>query len=100
MPNLRLEGVIISIMMSSLFGYFFFLIAEKTDGEFLISKIVVEEYLFFGITIGFLNLIGTLLTQFLRRCANMQFEDENKTVKITAEQSAFSQIWHSKLVLN
>ena len=71
MPSLRLEGVILSILTSTLFSYFFFLIAQKTDGEFLISQISETEYMTFGITIGFLNLMGNLLTQFLRRCANL-----------------------------
>ena len=62
MPSLRLEGVIMSILISGLFGYFFFLIAEKTEGEFLIAKIEVEEYLTFGITTAFLALLGNLLT--------------------------------------
>ena len=100
MPSLRLEGVIVSILMSALFGYFFFLIAEKTEGEFLIAKIEVDEYLLFGITTGFLTLMGNLLTQFLKRCANMKFEDDNKRTIISADESAFVQIWHSKNVLN
>lgn len=95
MPSLRLEGVIVSILMSTLFGYLFFLIAEKTEGEFLIAKIAVDEYLLFGITTGFLTLMGNLLTQFLKRCANMKFEDDNKRTIISADDSAFVQIWHS-----
>jgi hypothetical protein len=58
------------------------------------------EYMTFGITIGFLNLMGNLLTQFLRRCANMQFEDDNRGVTISADDSALKKMWHSKKVLN
>ena len=55
----------------------FFLIAEYTEGEFLIAKIDVIEYLTFGVTCGFLALMGNLLTQFLRKCANLQDDHES-----------------------
>ena len=81
-PNLRVEGVIASMIMSTFFSYLFFVIAEQTEGEFLIAKIDVTEYLAFGVTSGFLALMGNLLTKFLRRCANLQDDDNsfNRTV--------------------
>ena len=70
-PWLKVEGVIASMFISTFCSFVFFLIADYTDGEFLIAKIDVVEYLTFGVTTGFLALMGNLLTLFLRRCANL-----------------------------
>lgn len=40
----------------------------------MILKINVNEYLMFGIVIGWLALMGFLIISFMKRCANM---DEN-----------------------
>ena len=62
-PRMFVEGVLSGMAVSVILAY---LLSYTT---FL--PISSEEYLIFGQMIGFLSLIGNLLTEFFKRCANI-----------------------------
>ena len=98
-PSLRLEGVLLSIFTSTFVSYAFYEISKRTEGEFMIAKIQVEEYLMFGLISSFLGVIGDLLTQFLRRCGNT-YENHDVELSGPLSQSVLVQMWYKTKVLN
>lgn len=60
----------------------------------MIAGIELAEYLIFGIATGFLAVLGDLLTQFLRRCADLHDHDGKARLNSSFTDSALAEIWH------
>ena len=71
--------MLLSFVTSAIVSVSFFEISKRTEGEFMIAKVSMDEYLMFGLITSFLGFIGDLLTQFLRRCGNTY---EQKDIQI------------------
>ena len=59
---MRMESVLLSIVISVVVSFFFYEVSMRTEGEFMISKITLDEYLMFGLITSFLGFIGDMLT--------------------------------------
>ena len=77
-PSLKVEGVVVSLMCSTLTSYCLYLLSVNDNYNTYVLKIDLNSYLIFGQVTGFLSIIGDLLMKFLKRCANMEeFEDRS-----------------------
>ena len=97
-----LDGVFISMAVSQLVCYGLWMVSESKYSH-LVLPLDRETYLTCGLIVSFLGFIGNLMTQFFKRCGNIddsyferQFAQEPRLFK----NSTAMQIWKRVRILD
>ena len=70
-PTKTVEGLIGAIFVPTFVSVLFYLTGEYTEGDWAI-RMPIYDYVFLGVSLSSLAVMGDLCESFLKRCANVK----------------------------